>query len=158
MLQWLKFTLIPLGVDLDRNIAFEHFRNTDGLALSSMTLSDFVTCSSTFGSFLYDKLQTYLRAENSVSNLYQREYSSPSMNQHRNYCIMTSKTIYFIPVLPVQSDYKDSANDVVSLMLSENQFNVPSCRSKYLLMLRVIMVASYEKSERSTFTLLLIKE
>lgn len=73
VVQWLKFTLIPFGVDPERNVAFEHFRNIDGLALSSMTLSDFVTCSSTFGSFLYDKLQTYLRAESSMSNLYQRE-------------------------------------------------------------------------------------
>lgn len=76
VLQWLKYTLIPFGINSERNIIFEHFHNTDGLALSSMTLSDFVTCSSTFGSFLYDKLQTYLRAENSVSNLYQRKFPS----------------------------------------------------------------------------------
>lgn len=73
VMQWLKHTLIPFGIDPERNVAFEHFRNIDGLALSSMTLSDFVTCSSTFGSFLYDKLQTYLRTESTVSNLYQRE-------------------------------------------------------------------------------------
>lgn len=39
--------------------------------------------------------------------------------------------ISFVAVLPVQSDYKDVPSDVVSLMLSESQFNLPSCLSKY---------------------------
>lgn len=73
VLHWLKYTLLSFGIDPERNLAFECFRSIDGLALSSMTQSDFVTYSSTFGSFLYEKLQTYLRAENSVSNLYQRK-------------------------------------------------------------------------------------
>ncbi|XP_065205589.1 ETS homologous factor-like isoform X2 [Planococcus citri] len=104
VMQWLKYTLIPFGIDPERNVLFENFRTIDGLALSSMTLSDFLTCSSTFGSFLYDKLQTYLRTGSSVSNLYQ--------------------------LLPVQSDYKDVPSDVVSLMLSENQLNLPTCISE----------------------------
>lgn len=73
VLHWLKYSLLSFGIDPERNLAFECFRSIDGLALSSMTQSDFVTYSSTFGSFLYEKLQTYLRAENSVSNLYQRK-------------------------------------------------------------------------------------
>lgn len=32
-------------------------------------------------------------------------------------------------MLPVQSDYKDAPSDVVSLMLSESQLNLPTCIS-----------------------------